>query len=431
VGEGGRVSSERLALGAHVASLVAAGGFLFWLNRDRWFSWDEWAFPSIIHPLLQRGDVGRFLFAPYINHWQTIPNLIWEGLYRLVGLRLYWPYLIPMLAAHLGIVALLRILLIRVGAGPWLATGLTLPVLLSGAGWADLAFGWQVGFLGAVFFGLAQLLLTDHDGPISGRDGAGLVLGLAGLTCSAVSLAMVPLVGLSLALRRRWLPAAVAVAPLGTVFVAWYLLVGRAGDLSGYGYPPLSIAQLTTVPGFAWQGLLASLGGLAGLPGPAALFGVVALIVVRRRRMTVTQPGMPLAWAGAVAAVWFFATIALGRFLNGATFAAESRYLYVGIVLLLPLVAAALSGIKADRIVVGLIGLLLGWAVINNVDALVTSIRMEDAYSRNLKASVLRLAADPSLDRAAPNRAVTTFAAMWIDMGLIKRLRDEHELPTS
>src|SRR2546425_1072236 len=114
-----------------------------------------------------------------------------------------------------------------VGVGPWLATILSLLVLLTGVGAGNLEFGWQIQFTGAVFFGLAQLVISDHDGPVDWRDFAGLGLGALGLMFSAVSLAMVAMVGINLALRSRWRAAAIAVLPLAAAFVAWYLLIGH------------------------------------------------------------------------------------------------------------------------------------------------------------------------------------------------------------
>ena len=354
---------------------------------------------------------------------------MWEAGFRIFGLRVYEPYLIPTIAAHLGVVALLRLILLRLGSAPWLATGLSLLVLFTGAGAGDVAFGWQVSFVGSVFFGLAQLLLTDHDGPIDRRDAAGLLLGLCGLMCSAVSLAMVAWVGVNLALRRRWLAAAIAVGPLVAVFLAWYLLIGRAGDLSHFGYPPLSRTQLAVVPGFVWQGVLSTLGGLAGLPGILVLAGLTALAVIKRSELRLNRPGMSLAWAGAVAAVWFFVEVALGRYGRGASFAEESRYLYVGVVMVLPLIGASLSTAMVTPRRVALAGLLIGWALIANLDALFSFVHNQDEVSKNLKSTVLQLAADPTLDRMDSQQALSTGGAMWIDIGLIKRLRDEHALP--
>src|SRR5437762_11612482 len=101
----------------------------------------------------------------------------------------------------------------RAGVAAWPATLLALPMLLTGAGAGNLTFGWQFQFVGAVFFGLAQALMTDVDGPIGRRDIAGLGLGLLCLVCSGVSLAMIPISALNPALLSRCPPAAFQLLP--------------------------------------------------------------------------------------------------------------------------------------------------------------------------------------------------------------------------
>src|SRR5215470_8800321 len=75
--------TDRAAVWAHVASLVLATAVLFFLNRHRWFMWDEWVFFARIHPWFLAGDWKDFLFAPYVSHWVTIPNILWEIAYRI------------------------------------------------------------------------------------------------------------------------------------------------------------------------------------------------------------------------------------------------------------------------------------------------------------------------------------------------------------
>jgi hypothetical protein len=128
----------------------------------------------------------RFLFAPYINHWIGVTKLLGEVLFRFFGMRTYLPYLLPTLAAHLGIVVLLRVILLRMGIGPWRATQACLPLQVTGAGAvtsrsAGRSSSW-VGW-GSVW---ANSLLTDHDGPPDRRGGAGVLVGLLGLMCSGV-----------------------------------------------------------------------------------------------------------------------------------------------------------------------------------------------------------------------------------------------------
>ena len=63
-------------------------------------------------------------------------------------------------------------------------------------------------------FGLVQLLLADHEGPIDRRDWLALLAGLAALMCSGVAIAMVLVVGIAMLLRRGWRIALLQTVPL-------------------------------------------------------------------------------------------------------------------------------------------------------------------------------------------------------------------------
>src|SRR6185437_16759827 len=77
--------TDRAALWTHVASLFLGVAVIFFLDRNRWFLWDEWYFFTTLHPWFVAGDWTDFLFAPYVTHWVTIPNLLWEAAYRVGG----------------------------------------------------------------------------------------------------------------------------------------------------------------------------------------------------------------------------------------------------------------------------------------------------------------------------------------------------------
>jgi hypothetical protein len=397
------------------------------LDRDRWFLYDEWAFPSLIHPLAVRGAWTRFLFAPYINHWIGLPNLVWEALYRVVGFRAYLPFLLPALAAHLANVAMVRVVLLRVGVRPWSATAAALLVLLTGAGAGNLAFAWQMGFLGSVMFGLGQLLLTDHEGALDWRDAGGLLLGLLGLMCTGVAPAFVFLAGANLALRRRWAAAAIAVLPLAAIFLAWYAAFGHR-DLAGQPPPDLTAARLAVLPPFIWKGLTASLEGMAGIPGIGPVALPAALVAAALLRVAPRAAGSSLPWAMALAAVAFFGITGFGRAANGPQFAAESRFLYVGILLLLPLVAWLAD--RSMRAPAGVViwAAVLAWALAANLGAMYALIHDQTVRGEGLRAAVYKAVNDPNLQSADPHQPIAADGAMWLTVGLIRQMKEEGAL---
>jgi hypothetical protein len=143
---------------------------LFALGRYRWFFHDEWDYLAGRNG----GDIENILI-PHNEHWSTLPILVYRALFRLVGLRSYLPYQAVLVVLHLTAAALLRVVMRRAGVGPWIATAAAALFVLFGTGAENLVYAVNMGFAGALVFGLVQLLLADHDGPIDRRDAIGLL----------------------------------------------------------------------------------------------------------------------------------------------------------------------------------------------------------------------------------------------------------------
>ena len=99
-------------------------------------------------------------------------------LFRLFGLRSYLPYQAVVLAFHLGSAVLLRVVMRRAGVSASIATITATAFVFFGSRSSDVVWAFQMSFSGSLLFGLGQLLLADHDGPIGRRDALALVGGL-------------------------------------------------------------------------------------------------------------------------------------------------------------------------------------------------------------------------------------------------------------
>jgi hypothetical protein len=87
----------------------------------------------------------------------------------LVGLQ-YTPYLVVLLVLHLTAPARLRMVMRRSGVDAWLATLTASVFVYLGAGAQDILSASQMTVVGSIVFGLTDLLLADHDGPLDRRD---------------------------------------------------------------------------------------------------------------------------------------------------------------------------------------------------------------------------------------------------------------------
>ncbi len=347
---------ERVPWGlVHGLTLVAGAGVLLVANRNQWFAGDEWNF--IVNRSPHGATLG--LFTPHNEHWSTIPVLVYQALLATVGLRSYLPYVSVVIALHLALTHLLWRASLRAGASPPLATGLATVFVVLGAGAENLLWAFQVGFVGAVAFGWAAVLLHDHDGSFARRDLGGWAASVAALMCAGQGVVMVGMATLTVALRRRRLRDTVLTGAVpGLVFATWWLVAGRGAS----GTDESTDGAVWRIPEFVWTGLTHTAETVTGVPGAGAVL-VLALVVWSARHTDLAGGRSSAAFAGGIGALVTYLVIAAGRVGMGLEAATASRYLYLAAALLLPLVALALSRSFPRRestqlVLLGLCGLL-------------------------------------------------------------------------
>jgi hypothetical protein len=339
----------------HALTLAAAFGAWAYLDRNLWFFGDEWDF------LTRRGLHGAYfsIWAPHNEHWSVLPILLWRAIYSLEHLSSYWPYLVPLLLAHVLVVHLLWRRCLREGADPWVATALALLFALLGAGAEDLAWAFQLGFVSSVLFGLLSMevaegppssgdvpfpLRTFH-GPVAWRDVAASLLALAGVMCSTVGVAAGVALGVLLLGRFGWQRALRALAMPAGAFLIWFALAGRSGLKETGDY--LGMSVFSKIPTFVATNLAADVGKTAGWArgGPLLAIAVLAWVLWHSWGTDGLFRRHPAVLGGAVAAVVFYTLAAVGRDRISAT-EAPSRYAYVGIAFMLPTFALILTAVR-------------------------------------------------------------------------------------
>jgi hypothetical protein len=331
-------SSQAAVTALLLYCLVAFFLVLLKFANSRWFNRDEWYF-------LSGRDANTLdgLFAPHNEHWTTLPVVVFKAIYAVVGVHSYRPYQAVVLIAHITVCVLLWIIMRRVGVRPWIATCAAAVLVLFGPGNQNIAWAFQITFTGSIVFGLAHLILVDHDGPIDRRDWIGLGLGAAGLMTSGVAPVMVVAVGSAALLRRGWKLAMFHTAPLAAMYFVWYLIEDPSSE-NIFGPPPVSaIADWVKVG--EWS-IFQAVGQVAAVGVLLAVMLLVGLLVA----------WLPLDWAtfrvraamplGLLLCVpLFYAASSTNRWVLGSDLARASRYLYIGAALTLPAL-----GVAADAI---------------------------------------------------------------------------------
>lgn len=382
-----RVSPDRpLADLVFTLALVIAGPVILALNRGQWFFLDEWSF------LLERDATSlTSIISPHWGHCVVLPVLVYRGLFALVGLDSYLPYQLPVVAAHLGLAAVLRTLLRRAGVEPGLATAAGIVFLFLGSGRSNLAWGFQITLTGSLLsgFGALALLAPRRDPPTPGPTDStrARIVGAAGLLvvsvlCSNVGVMMVVIVGVAAVLLHGWRRAVGVAAPAMVVLGLWGMLAPESERRVDSADPASALRFAWRAAGGALNGLttwwpltvvtlgVAAVGavGLRGRLRPAdpSRNGVTALV---RRELVI-----PVVLALAAPA----AALALGRARGVADEQAPtaSRYVYLlvafALVPLVVLLQEAVREITRGRLVphrrslqVAVVFLVLAWLPVN------------------------------------------------------------------
>ncbi len=344
-----RIGDARVALIAFVAVQIAAIPLLLSWGHKWWFWADDWDFLAD-RTAFNAGD----LFRSHYQHWTTLPILAYRLLWWIFGIRTYVPYQLLVIALHLVAAALIRVVMRRAGVRPWMATLIAGLFVFFGAGAENILVAFQITFVGALVFGLTQLLLADHDGPVGTRDGLALLAGFCGLMCSGAAISMTIVVGIAMLLRRSWRIALLQTVPLAVAYGLWSELSPKGLPADRYrSHDPVQVVR------FAQIGLGTIFGTLTRVPGLGAVLVAVALVgfwlAVRRDgiRQLRGKYAIPLALLiGAGVFLLFTGVLRAGQ---PAAFAAqhdigpqrarESRYVYTVVFMALPALAIAADAI--------------------------------------------------------------------------------------
>jgi len=200
-----------------------------------------------------------------------------------------------------------------------------------------------------------------------------------------VGITMLGVVAVVALIRRGWRVALAVAALPAIVYAWWYLAYGRDA-------PDVTTLSYRTVPGFVWDGLTDALGDVVRLRGMGVVIvlAVFVWLVCQLRH----RPFPRTLLVPAVLALGALVSLALTGWRRGnITVPSTSRYAYITIVLVLPLVAAAAEWLvrrvarerflRVVPVVTGVLLLVIAIAQVrifdNYVDSIQESKRVEKA----------------------------------------------------
>jgi hypothetical protein len=314
-------------------AVLVQGGLALWMGGRGWFSGD------LIHYYVERGGAPggtESLMEPHSAHWQLTLVVVYLLLFKLVGLTTYLPFLAVTVLVHLALVLVMHRLLLRLGAGRLAALLSALVLLTYGAGSEAFLVEAPVALTSSMLLGAISMLLLargEHD-PRSTLLAS--VLLLVGVTISLGGVVAAVWVGI-FALARGFRQMVHVVALPAVAFLVWYGVWGR-----GSTRVLLSREEALRVPESAASLLVAPFDNVTGGwgAGPALLLAGVVVIALRGRQLPLLVQG---AVAGLAGAVFHAVVSAIAQLPYGIEQVTTSRYRYVVLVLLLPVVALLLG----------------------------------------------------------------------------------------
>lgn len=336
---------ERLAISGLLFAMVAAIVFFVIEGRGLTLLVDDWSFGFAARTNF---DASAFL-SDHNGHFVAVPIALTKASLQLFGADAALPLRLTTIAVHLTTVACL-FLLMRKAIGTVAAVVPAVLVLFLGAANDVLIGSHGLPFTISVATGLAAWLALQQGS--RGWDVAAAALLTVGIASDGVALPFV--FGAAAAIWMAGSPRSrlwVAALPF-TLYVLWWIGYGGSGS-------DFAIANVAGLPAFAFDSLAASLGSIAGLftmPGGRtvgfdlsagqALAGaslVALLIAVVAREYRPSRATIP-----SLVALLSFWLLTAGVASSGRQ-PYSSRYLYVGVVLVLLVLAYGIAASPQRR----------------------------------------------------------------------------------
>jgi len=375
------------------AVLIIGFAFLLWSNRNTWFFGDDFAFVLDRYLAAKDGRWVDALLLPHNEHWATVPALPHIMLQRTFGIDHHLIFVVPVIFVHcVAVWTASRVVLRTTNDGvASLATALTLTFLA--AGHENLLWGFQVGFIGAPALVILATLACHRSSSPRRLALAAFLCCLAVMTQgTALSAMVIPF--LVLLFQRRLRDMTLVIGPAATLFVGWYL---KWGSQSSHSSP--TNQQRLQWPQYVWKVVQTSLDGFVNVQGAGVAVLALALVGLGRSRISWRDLQFPLAMF--IAAPVFFFISSLGRLQYGVDQAGASRYQYIGILFMAPLLIVGVSElVSAPRRSTFTLLALSCWVVASGVTGLAaystTTYPTDPRFRETIEAAAL-LGEDPAV----------------------------------
>jgi hypothetical protein len=397
-----RIGEQRVAYAVLALAYVLAAFLILHWGGGQSFVNDEWNYLVVF-----RGWDFEGLIHPQNGHLVALPLILYKTLAGTFGTDSHLPYQVATVVLHLT-VSTLFFALVRRRLQLTVAVALTLMVVFFGVGWDTLMGAYELPNLSGMAAGLGMLLALQRR--TRGSDIAACLL----LACSfasfsvGIAFALGALVSILLGGRAEWRRAWVFLIP-GIVYVAWFIWARKFGQSEA---TTESISSLLSGSADQLAAICAGITGLFRVPGTVGLPTVLelrsdwgfplalvfaGLVVFHVRR----APRSIYFWTILATLIFYFALVAVG--LNPARTPEASRYVYMGGIVTLLLVAELARDIKWSTPIALVAVVLFALALLANAANLRAGGRLFEAEGETNRATLAALDLDRNLvDRGLP-----------------------------
>ncbi|HXR31197.1 MAG TPA: hypothetical protein VN752_08660 [Solirubrobacterales bacterium] len=398
-----RAGEERVAYVALTLSFALAAALILAWGQGQTFVNDEWSY------LVSRGGWSlETLLTPQNGHLIVAPLLVYKGLFATVGADSHLPFQVTTVVMHLTVASLFFVL-VRARLPLAVAVALAALVAFFGAGWDTIMGAYELPNLTGMAAGLGMLVALERR-TVVGDLVAALLLGLSLASFSVgIAFALGALLAIWLGGREQWRRAWPMLVPVA-VYAIWFLWARKFGqsEVTAEG-----ISSLFSGMADQLAGICAAITGLFRAPGSAELPDLINVrsewgypLAVILAGLVVLHVGRSVRsirfWTVAAILLAYLALVAIG--LSPARAPSASRYVYMGGILTLLLVAELARDIRW-RTPAGLAAaVLFGLSLMANVAELRVGGRLFEAEGATNRATLATL--ELSRDRVDPNLAV-------------------------
>ena len=340
---------------------------------------------------------------PHNEHLSLIPVAIYKLLFATVGLEHYGPYRVMVIVAHLGVTVLLFVYARRrVGSIPALCAAALL--LFLGPGWHNILWPFQIGWLISLGAGVGALLAldrTDRRGDVTACALIAVSLASSGL---GVAIAAGVLVELAWG-RRLWRDVWIAAIPLAP-YAVWWIVYRARGPRAPRDRPGARLCSGLRSRRIGRVGRTCRYRGANGVDPlrwgrPLAVVAVIALLWLLGRYRRV--PPRVLGLLTIMVAFWLLTGLRRAILEHPDA----SRYLYVGGLFILLLVAEVARGVSLPRRWTPLLIVAVAIAVLSNAGTMRDAGRFLRASADAARADLAAL--ELSRDSVKPGYLATSF----------------------